>query len=192
MLTDKMKKTILMIMLMILPIAIALESTKVYIVDLSYNDGKLIVNDEVIIKYGYAPDRVLQPLDGYKAEIISLDNDILYTFKFEIPLNEYVDISDNVTNQITGGLIKLTETDFALVMPYYDDAKEIVFYDETNNKAASVHIMEEIGEKEEAHEGEEHEEKGRNIWLWVFEFLVLLVLIILFVRHKMKEKKEEE
>lgn len=186
MLTDKMKKIILMILLVVLPIAIALESTKVYIVDLSYRDGKLMVNDEIIIKYGYAPDRILQPLEGYKVEIVSFDNDVLYTFKFDVPLKEYVDISDNVTKQITGGVIKLTETDFALIMPYYDDAKEIIFYDELNNDVASVDIKEEKKEKEEEYE------EGRNIWIWVFEFFVLLILIVLYVLHKRKEKKEEE
>jgi len=181
----KMKKIILILMLMVLPAVIALESTKVYIVDLSYKEGSLIIND-IIIKYGHAPDRRLQPLKGYRAEVVSVYDDVLYTFNFEIPLKEYVDISDNITKQITGGIIRLTETDFALLLPYYDDAKEIIFYDELNNNVASVDIREKGKEIKE-----EREEKGRN-WLWVFEFLVLLVLIILFVRHKMKEKKEEE
>ncbi len=176
----KMKKTILIMLLMILPIVFALESTKVYIVDLSYRDGELIINDK-IIKYGYAPDRKLQPLEGYKAEIISLGHDVLYSFKFEIPLKEYVDVSDNVTQQISGGLIKLSENDFALILPYYDNAKEIVFYDEDNEEIASVHVEE-----------EEKEEEQHNYWIWVLEFLILLVLVILFVRHKMKEKREEE
>lgn len=175
---DKMKKAIVIMLLMILPIVFALESTKVYIIDLSYRDGKLIINDK-IIKYGYAPDRTLQPLEGYKAEIISLDNDILYSFKFEIPLKEYTDISSNITNQLSGGLIKLSENDFALILPYYDNAKEIVFYDGENNKVASVDIKE-----------ERKEEEKPNIWIWVLEFIILLILVVLFVRHKKKEKKE--
>ena len=100
-----MKKAILITLLMILPITIALESTKVYIIDLSYKDGELIINDK-IIKYGYAPDRALQPLEGYRAEIISFDNNILYTFKFKIPLSEYTDLSNNITNELYGGLNK--------------------------------------------------------------------------------------
>lgn len=179
-----MKKIILIILLVILPIAVALESTKVYIIDLSYKDGKLIVNNK-IIKYGYAPDRALQPLEGYKAEIISFDNTILYSFKFEVPLKEYLDVSDNITKQISGGLVKLTENDFALILPYYDNAKEIVFYDELSNKVTSVDVVEEKKK-------EEVEEKEPNTWIWALEFLILLVLVILFIRHKIKEKKEEE
>lgn len=177
MLTDKMKKIILIILLMILPIAIALESSKVYIIDLSYKDGRLVINDK-IIKYGYAPDRTLQPLEGYRAEIISFNNDILYTFKFEIPLKEYVDIGDNITNEISGGLIKLSETDFALILPYYNNAKEIVFYDEENNKAVSVDVIEK----------KQEEVKKQNYLLWLIGFIILLVLIFLLVRRRKKKK----
>lgn len=180
---DKMRKIIFIALLIVLPVVLALESSKVYVIDFSYKDGELVINDK-IIKYGYAPDRKLQPLEGYRAEIISLDNDILYTFKFEIPLSEYVDISNNITNEITGGLIKLSENDFALILPYYDNAKDIIFYDETNNKVASVDVEEE--------KKEEVEKEKPNIWIWVLEFIILLVLIFLFVRYKMKEKKEEE
>ena len=183
MLIAKMKKVILVMLLMVLPIVIALESTKVYIIDLSYKDGKLVINDK-IVKYGYAPDYKLQPLEGYRAEIVSVDESILYFFKFEIPLKEYVDVSDN-ESVIAGGLIKLSETDFALILPYYDNAKEIVFYDEANNKAASVDVKEEKKE-------EKKEEEKTNIWIWALEFFILLVLIVLFVRHKMREKREEE
>lgn len=177
-------KKIILIMLLILPIVFALESSKVYIIDLSYKDGELIINDK-IVKYGYAPDRKLQPLEGYRAEIASLAGDILYTFKFKIPLDEYVDISDNITQEISGGLIKLSENDFALVLPYYDTAKEVVFYDEENNEVVSVDIEE---EKEEL----EKEKEEYNYWIWILEFLILLVLVVLFIRHKIKEKKEEE
>lgn len=119
---------LLMIAAMVLVLASSVSAFgKIFVVSLNYNKGDISINDKVI-KLGYYPDRKIQPEDGYICEIISYTDEVLYSFRFEVPLKIYLDSSDGVSKGLSGGYILLDNADFALVMPYFDNAKEIRIY----------------------------------------------------------------
>jgi len=100
-------------------------TNKVLILNLHYKNGILSLNNK-IIKYGYAPDRKLQPSKGFKLSIIGKNNIILNSFNFEIPNKIFTDVIKN--NKTIGGVVLLNETNFSLVLPFYKEAEEIKIY----------------------------------------------------------------
>lgn len=150
------------------------ECSNVFVVKFNYNNGLITYKDRVI-KCGYAPDRKLQPEEGYKAEIISVDNEILYSSKFEIPLKVNFDLSDPIVKTLSGGVLILNETDFALIFPYYDKAKSIVVYNPRDYEIVIIPLM------------EEQFVQKKSIW-WVF-ILILLVSIAVYLIYSHYSKK---
>ncbi len=133
-----MKKFILIIMLLLFAQFACAE--KITILNLHYEKGDVSVLDK-IDTYGYYPDRKIQPDIGYKAEVVSTDDAVLYSFKFEVPLEHYTDI--HLDNKTQGGLVIVDETDFALIIPSLPTAKEVNFYNEKNVKVLGVDLREE-------------------------------------------------
>ena len=75
---------------------------------------------QVDTRDGYAPDRKLQR-GPYHAELVNNDNTVVYGFDFEVPLFLFTDGAQKGT--MRGSVIKLNETDFVLVIPFYDGAR---------------------------------------------------------------------
>lgn len=169
-----MKKKILLIVMLILLLNIVLaEKKKVFIVDLNYEEGKIKL-DDIITKTGYYPDRKLQPEEGYTLELISEEDTILYSFKFKVPLKIHTDVIDD-NGEIKGGVIVLNETNFALIFPYYDDAKQIKVYDRWNKEVLSALVTPILGK--------------RNTLKWVFGFIIIFIVLFLFFYKKRKPIK---
>ena len=140
-----MKKALIIILMVLILAGSVSAIGRIFVVSLNYNKSGISENEKMI-KFGYYPDRKIQPEDGYIAELISDTNEILYSFRFEVPLKIYLDSSDEITKDISGGYILLDNVDFALVMPYFDNAKEIRIYrPERNAKKLELGIkVEEI------------------------------------------------
>lgn len=158
-------KISLLFILFILAASIVLaevECNKVFVVKFNYDNGLITYGDKVI-KCGYAPDRKLQPEEGYTAEIISEDNQPLYSFKFEIPLRINFDLSDPIVKSLSGGMLILNETDFALIFPYYDKAKSILIYNPRGYKIVTTPLI------------EEQFVQQRSLW-WVLVLITLLLI----------------
>ena len=132
-----MKKILVLVMLLLFAQQVCAE--KIMVLNLNYKEGQISIIDKVE-KYGYYPDRKLQPDAGYRAEIVSVDDEPLYSFNFEIPLEHYTDIE--VENKTQGGLIIVDEIDFALILPSLPNAKEINFYNEAGENILAVDIEE--------------------------------------------------
>jgi hypothetical protein len=133
-----MKKIILLLMLLLfVQIAYA---DRVMIVNLHYEKGKLSVVDKVE-KFGYYPDRKIQPDSGHRAEIVSADDAVLYDFVFDVPLEHFTDIQMDAS-EIQGGLVRVDSIDFALILPSLPDAKQINFYNEKQEKILTVDLLE--------------------------------------------------
>ena len=62
----------------------AAQTNNVLILNLNYDDGKITFKDK-IIKIGYSPDMKIQPEEGYRLDVVSRENTILYSFRFEVP-----------------------------------------------------------------------------------------------------------
>lgn len=85
---------LLLLLILALPVAIAeVECSKALVAKFNYDNGIITYKDKVI-KCGYAPDRRIQPEEGYIAEVVSIDDKVLYSFKFEIPLKINLDSSN--------------------------------------------------------------------------------------------------
>ena len=123
-----MNKALLFIMLVVFGSLAFAAGDKVYILDLKYDKGSITLVNQTI-QYGFYPDRIIQPEEGYKCEVIAKDGSLLYSFSFDAPLKENVDVSVPEKEELTGGLIVYDKQNFALVIPYFDDAKEIRFSD---------------------------------------------------------------
>lgn len=165
-----MRKIILVIFILTLLLDVALAENKVFIVDLNYKDGIITVND-IMIKIGYYPDRKLQPEIGYTLELVSEDK-VLYSFKFEVPLEIRTDVIDE-DGEVKGGIIVLSETNFALILPYYDEAKEIRVYDSKNKEVLSKAVVPALGE--------------RTTLKWIFGFILIIIVLFLFFNKRPKK-----
>ena len=116
---NKLAYSLLIICIITLLIVPALSAQeKVYIVNLQYAHDGFTIKD-VQVKNGYAPDRALQQ-GQFHAELISEQNAVMYGFNFEVPLLLFTDGSQG--GRMHGSVLKLNETDFVLVMPYYENA----------------------------------------------------------------------
>lgn len=160
-----MKRIICLLTLILLASTIFAASNKVYIISFSYDDGKLVFDDKTI-KYGFSPDRKLTTGD-YKGEIISTDETSLYSFNFNIPLTRFVDISNLTTGELSGGVIKLDSTRFALVLPYFEDGQELAIYDPDDIKILSISVE------------EEKEKQGFDYSLLIYLLLVIVLVVII-------------
>lgn len=170
----KMKKTIWLILVLILLVNIVLAvENKVFIVDLNYKEGEIKIND-IMTKDGYYPDRKLYPETGYTLELISEDNTVLYSFKFQVPLKIYTDVIDE-NGETKGGIIVLNETDFALIFPYYGNAKYVKIYDISNKEILSTYVAPALG--------------GRTTFKWIFGFIIIIIVLFFFFKQKKPKRK---
>ena len=170
-----MKRIMLALILILMCSFVIAETNKVYIVDFKYQDGKVLFNDKVV-KYGFSPDRKLETGD-YTGKIISLENRELYNLKFSVPLIEFVDISNTTTGELSGGIVRYNETEFAIVLPYFDEAKEIQIFNPQQEKVLVVDVS------EVRKEGADY----KKDYGWLYFLLALLVIIvILFVFRRRK------
>jgi len=82
---------------------------------------------EVSLVNGKAPDRATQPQTGFRCEVVSANDEILYSFLFNLP---DVLCSDSfLKTGNTGGCAKKDEGSFTLVIPYYSTGRNINIYD---------------------------------------------------------------
>jgi len=171
-------KLLLLLFILAIPVTIAeIECSKVFVVKFNYDNGLITYKDKVI-KCGYAPDRKLQPEEGYTAEIISIDNKPLHSFKFEIPLELNFDLSDPIVKTISGGMVILNTTDFALIFPYYDKAKSIIIYNPRDYEIVTIPLIE-----------EQFIQKRSFLWLFILIILILTASYIICKYYKPKQRK---
>ncbi|MBW2974936.1 hypothetical protein KY366_04425 [Candidatus Woesearchaeota archaeon] len=174
-------KLMLLMLILLVPFATAkVECNKVVVVKFNYDNGVITYMDRVI-KCGYAPDRIIQPEEGYTAQVISTENEeVLYSFRFEVPLEINIDLSDPLVKSLSGGMMILNETDFALIFPYYDKAKYIVVYNPRDYEVLKVPLI------------EEQFIQDRSFW-WVIILALLLILgLAVYNIYRKKSRREEQ
>ncbi|MDO8481312.1 MAG: hypothetical protein Q7S65_05910 [Nanoarchaeota archaeon] len=86
------------------------------IVKLHYDRGNITLADQVV-KYGFAPDRKLQPDSGYRLEALDKKGAVLQSFLFDAP-NVFIAEGSDEKGELSGGPVVLQQTDFALVLAY--------------------------------------------------------------------------
>ena len=120
--------------LIFLPQAMALPSTVrivAFHLDGSDADNQIVMTNS-LTKIGYYPDYRIQPDKGFKLSISDQQGTQRFNMIFQNPSMIYAHAYDNEI--ITGGLVILNETDFALTLPVYSDNDQITIWDEQNNQ----------------------------------------------------------
>ena len=123
---------VIVIICLLCAVGVTALAEEVLVINFHYDNGVITVKDSTQMK-GYYPDRIYQ--QGYRADIVSIDDNVLYSFRFKLPTEVFTDIENN--GKLSGGVVRLNETDFSLIVPYFEEAKEIVFYNERDYKIAS-------------------------------------------------------
>lgn len=104
---------------------------KIYVLKLHYAKGNIsLIN--VSLKEGYADQSKILPGEYYECKIVSFSGQTLYSLKFSIP--------NKISTIQAPGPITLEEVDFALLIPYFKEAKAINIYDGAGNLELSVDI----------------------------------------------------
>lgn len=112
--------------------------SRVYILNLEYDHGDLkLISVEA--KIGYPPDRSVQPETGYSAEVLSFNDEILYSFRFDIPY-EYFPIFPKEEGEEPQEPIILEGVNFTLVIPYFRDGKEIYLFNPEKERIQTVDV----------------------------------------------------
>ena len=151
---------------------------------------------------GTSPDRKVQPEQGFRADIVSFNNNVLYSFRFEEPRKYFVpprDWFDSKTGEqiyVPEGEPKVEEIDFTLVIPYFPDASSIKFFNSSNNLILDVDVSKinvsdatkpiDLEELTKALEG-----KGPAIYLrleFIIPSIVILLSLAAFIFYKLKLK----
>ena len=70
----------------------------------------------------------------------------------------------------------LNETDFALIFPYYDNAKSIIIYNERDYKIATIPLIE-----------EQFTQKRTFWWVLILAVLLLVIGYMLYKHYKNKQ-----
>ena len=136
---NKIKLIIIGIALLILLSNMILATeNRTYELKLNYDRG-IITFKDVIVKPSLAEEKA-QPETGYKLELVSFTNEVLDSFKFEIPLTLFIDGIDPKTERLTGGTTQMNKTDFSLRIPYFKNGKTINLYNQNNTKILSIDV----------------------------------------------------
>jgi hypothetical protein len=109
-----------------------------YLLELNYNQGNLSLLN-ISLKDGHFSEPLWQPENGWKAEIISLKNEILYSLKF-IPNQIQVFWAPSNEKESPPGPISPDNFTFALSLPYFREANIINIYDPQGNLKLSKDV----------------------------------------------------
>lgn len=152
-------------------------SGSVYLLDLHYDNGQIILNKIEVIN-GFSPDNKLQS-GSYKLEVISVDKQSLYSFNFKAP-RIYADRSEKLTGEIDGAVIDLNQADFTLIAPFFNDGKDIKIYKD-NNEVFSTDISQ---------FNIQQSPKKKYTWFYVALVVILIILVLIRIRtNKFKYSK---
>lgn len=172
-----------------------------YKLNLDYNLGEINITS---LEIEFSQEKYENYFGFWTADVLDYEHGILNTSFFEIPNKILWDEIDPETGEISGGGEgELDEVSFEIYLPYYENAKEIVIYDESLDEVAKINIgeyskerMEEkvIDEKKQTEEGFEEKiskeitltEKLAKYW-WIFIIVFVILIIVLF--NSLKKKK---
>lgn len=178
-----MKKIIISLVLIILLLpAVYSAQQKVYILNLKNDNGK-IIKESLIVTQGFFVEDKNQPENGYRLELVSFTDKVLYTKKFNFPKLQKGPLpKDSDILERAKYLPDITEKEpstlktsqIELIMPYYGNAKLIRIYDQNNINVLEIDVSS-FAEKVAV------EEKPIFNWLYALIFLAAIATITFFV-----------
>ena len=173
-----------------------------YDIGLKYELGELnVVSTNVVIEQFDRGIFLDDGLESYTLEILDFNGDVLNELEFSAPILEAYDILDDDGEYfIDGGIHKLNETIFNLLVPYSGEGKEILIYSSEGevvvgssltqfsrdsravgsleyNSQTQTPLVEDDGGGEGFREVSEED----SDWVWQILLGVLIVLVIVFI-----------
>ena len=173
-----------------------------YKLNLNYDQGKLNISS---IEIEFSQEKIENYFGFYTVNILDYDDEILETVFFKVPNKFIWDGIDPETGEISfGGEGELDEVSFEIFVSYYENAKEIIIYDENLNEVTKISVGEysrergkerEVLEKEQIKQGFEDKsskeitltERLAGYW-WIFLIGFVILIIVLFNSLKKKKK----
>ncbi|MEK6897939.1 MAG: hypothetical protein AABX28_01125 [Nanoarchaeota archaeon] len=194
-----MNKIILLLIFAItfVSLASAIQEPLVYYkINLNYSYGNISVNS---VNVELSDKQIENNFGFYIAEIVDYEGNLLNLTFFDVPNEILWDGVDPETGEIdNGGLLELNETNFDIYIPYFENAKEIVIYDENlielsrygvgqfsridRNEILGIsetETPEEIRTEEKKTPTENLTDKIQNYW-WVLVIIAVGLLVVLF------------
>jgi hypothetical protein len=139
-------------------------------------------------KLGYYPDYKLQPESGFTLKILDGSDAELFSVKFISPARIYY--HEYHEDEITGGLLILNETDFAMTIPVLQNESKIVILDESGKNVFSYSPP--PAETSRAGgglaRGTGKATVGRIV---IWTVLAVFLVAIFFAARRLKRKKQE-
>lgn len=137
----------ILIVFLFVPSVFAIEQ-RVYDLTLKYNKG-VIVKQSLIVTIGAFNEVKDQPDDGYRLELKSFDDKILYSQKFGFDLSVAFSPSPPGTFDEEGRQISIPkentivfdESEKELIFPFFPNGKQIDIYDSKNIKVLTIPVM---------------------------------------------------
>lgn len=102
---------------------------KSYLLSVDYNKD-VYSTQGVTLLDSKAPDYLGQPESGFRCDVISVNDEVLFSFRFGVP---NIQCSDSFGLNSEGGCVTKESGQFSLAIPYYETGKLINIYD-TNDK----------------------------------------------------------
>jgi hypothetical protein len=95
--------------------------------------------NEVSVMNAEASDHKLQPETGFRCEVVSVSDEMLYSFRFAVP-NVVCTDTFSADDSLLGGCQTTDSGGFSLLMPYFKTAKSINLYDQNDKMVAFADV----------------------------------------------------
>jgi len=106
-----------------------------YNVELGYDRGMIEVRGVNVEFSNYELEEVVdEDVLTYSLKVVGDGDEVLDESFFNIHTKQLYDIGDNETGIVDGGVIELEEVSFEVYVPYYEDGKEIVVYNDNTEE----------------------------------------------------------
>ena len=195
------KILILILGIFFLSFVSATENPQIYYkLNLDYNYGNITINSTEI---ELSDKQIENPFGFYSVSILDYDGNLLNLTLFDVQ-NKILYDTINEEGEISGGgFLELNETSFEIFVPYYENAKKIVIYNENLSELTREDISEfskvqgEINEEipEEIETGNEIEERKSietftdTLLQYWWALIIILIILIVYLFYSINKKK---
>jgi len=106
--------------------AVDASPSKSYHVELNFS-GSDVSLKEIDLTDTPAPERVIQPLVGWRCEVLASGNVVENSFLFDIPVTTCSDVPGKDAG-LTGGCVSKDKSSFSIEVPYYENGIGIAIF----------------------------------------------------------------
>jgi len=171
-----------------------------YKFNLDYDKGNINISS---IEIEFSEKEIENVFGSHSLRLLDYNEEILNITFFDIPNKMLYDIINPETGKIEGGGEReLEQVSFQIFIPYYENVKEIIIYNEVFDELIRKNIDEyskfdeEVSEEDVKDEeikktpiGEkDYFEKLKDYW-WVLVLILFVLIIVLFYSLNKKQKR---